>query len=69
MRGHGLSGKPETDESYQGIHYAEDFDAVSKAFNLHKPIHVGWSFGGALICLNCGCLCVDLFFKKYRQQL
>ncbi|KAJ3898882.1 Alpha/Beta hydrolase protein [Lentinula edodes] len=46
LRGHGRSGKPETVESHASELYANDFMAVASEFGLHKPVLVGWSFGG-----------------------
>lgn len=42
MRGHGQSGKPDTAEGYTSELYAQDFAAVIKAFDVQKPIIVGW---------------------------
>ena len=41
-RGHGRSGKPSNAEAYTSETYAQDWDAVAKAFKVVKPIHVGW---------------------------
>ncbi|KAI0314027.1 alpha/beta-hydrolase [Amylostereum chailletii] len=46
MRGHGRSGKPDTEEAYASIKYAEDYLAVAQGFSLNKPVFVGWSMGG-----------------------
>lgn len=43
MRGHGRSDKPDTAAAHVSARYADDFAAVSKAFNLNKPVFVGWS--------------------------
>ncbi|EJD03378.1 alpha/beta-hydrolase [Fomitiporia mediterranea MF3/22] len=48
MRGHGRSGKPITEEGYASNLLADDFAAVMKAFNLYKPVFVGWSFGASI---------------------
>ncbi|OCB89738.1 alpha/beta-hydrolase [Sanghuangporus baumii] len=48
MRGHGRSGKPDTSEAYESKPYADDFAAVMKAFNLRKPVVVGWSLGSTV---------------------
>jgi hypothetical protein len=45
-RGHGRSGKPLTEEAFESIHYAEDFEAVVEAFGLSKPFYAGWSLAG-----------------------
>jgi len=42
MRGHGRSGKPEVEEGYTSVRYADDFAAVAKAFHLKAPIFIGW---------------------------
>ncbi|KLO08125.1 alpha/beta-hydrolase [Schizopora paradoxa] len=49
MRGHGRSGKPDSAEGFASQRYAEDFAAVMKAFNLHRPVVLGWSLGGTVI--------------------
>jgi pimeloyl-ACP methyl ester carboxylesterase len=41
-RGHGRSGKPESEEFYESKRYAEDFAAVYEAFQLKKPFYAGW---------------------------
>lgn len=47
LRGHGLSGKPWTPESYAGSEiWAEDITRIVEAFDLDRPVIVGWSFGG-----------------------
>ena len=44
LRGHGASGKPWTPEQYQDTHlWADDVAATLQAFNLSKPVIVGWS--------------------------
>lgn len=42
MRGHGRSGKPDSMENYSPQLYANDFLAVSRAFDLKNPTYVGW---------------------------
>jgi pimeloyl-ACP methyl ester carboxylesterase len=42
MRGHGRSGKPETEDGYLSARYAEDFMAVAEAFGVTEPVIVGW---------------------------
>ncbi|VDC05095.1 unnamed protein product [Peniophora sp. CBMAI 1063] len=49
MRGHGRSGKPEAEEYYLSERYAEDYLAVARAFDLKKPIFVGWSLGATVV--------------------
>lgn len=46
MRGHGRSGKPQTAAGYVSENFAQDFAAVVKAFDLQRPVFVGWSMGG-----------------------
>jgi pimeloyl-ACP methyl ester carboxylesterase len=47
-RGHGRSGKPTDAASYESVHYAQDVEAVVKAFNLTMPFFAGWSLGGVI---------------------
>ncbi|THH14921.1 hypothetical protein EW146_g5487 [Bondarzewia mesenterica] len=42
LRGHGRSGKPETEAGYRSELFAQDFDAVASAFGVRKPVLVGW---------------------------
>lgn len=63
LRGHGLSAKPWTPEAYAGTEvWAEDIAAIVKAFELDRPIIVGWSFGG-FVSMNylrhCGADCAS----------
>ncbi|KAF8066916.1 alpha/beta-hydrolase [Lyophyllum atratum] len=54
-RGHARSDGPTTEEAYESGRYAEDFDAVCKAFDLDKPFYAGWSLAGSIaadICAN-----------------
>lgn len=54
MRGHGRSGKP-AEEAYTSALLADDYAAVLRAFNLQRPLHVGWSYGAAIatdVCAN-----------------
>lgn len=47
LRGHGLSGKPWTEEAYAGTEvWAEDISRIVEAYNLDRPVIVAWSFGG-----------------------
>jgi len=48
MRGLGRSDKPLDPASYESKKFADDFDAVVQAFNLHKPFVAGWSYGGSI---------------------
>jgi len=48
LRGMGRSDKPLDPTSYQSERFAEDFDAVVQAFDLHKPFVTGWSYGGTI---------------------
>lgn len=42
MRGHGRSGKPDSIEGYSSRLYADDFMAVLDAFNVKRPVVIGW---------------------------
>lgn len=42
MRGHGRSGKPDSIEGYSSQLYADDFMAVIEAFNVKRPVVIGW---------------------------
>ncbi|TFY60251.1 hypothetical protein EVG20_g7486 [Dentipellis fragilis] len=42
----GRSDAALTEEKHESKRYAEDFDAVMKAFDLHHPVFVGWSYEG-----------------------
>ena len=47
LRGHGLSGKPWDEASYDGSKiWADDIAAVLAAKGIKRPTIVGWSFGG-----------------------
>ncbi|KAK0461548.1 Alpha/Beta hydrolase protein [Armillaria novae-zelandiae] len=50
MRGHGRSAMPESLDDYSSKIYAEDFKAVAQAFKIEKPIFIGWSLGGTIVC-------------------
>lgn len=41
-RGHGRSGKPDDEASWESERLADDFDAVITGFNIVKPFVVGW---------------------------
>ncbi len=49
IRGHGLSEKPEDGYSDSKL-WADDINAVIKGLKLERPLLVGWSYGGAVIC-------------------
>jgi pimeloyl-ACP methyl ester carboxylesterase len=46
LRGHGASGKPAGDHSYET--HARDVDALLTARGVERAVLVGWSFGGAV---------------------
>ncbi|KAF5309444.1 hypothetical protein D9619_012479 [Psilocybe cf. subviscida] len=48
LRGHGRSDKPTTADGYTSKLFANDFAAVSKAYNLKSPVVLGWSYGGTV---------------------
>ncbi len=51
LRGHGDSEKPLGPENYTNSQlWADDIAAVIKEMKLNKPVLVGWSYGGAVIC-------------------
>jgi pimeloyl-ACP methyl ester carboxylesterase len=51
LRGHGLSGKPEAREAYQeSPRWANDVRAVMLATSLERPVLVGWSYAGRVMC-------------------
>lgn len=51
LRGHGASDKPLDPAFYQdGTRWAGDLEAILKELDLHRPILVGWSYGGRIIC-------------------
>jgi len=50
LRGHGSSGKPRDAKAYADDRlWADDIDAVIKAFGLRRPVLVGWSYAGRVI--------------------
>lgn len=50
LRGHGLSAKPDSVESYrEGRRYADDLSVVLKAAGAKSPVLVGWSLGGVVM--------------------
>ena len=51
LRGHGMSDAPMEAEQYtDGDKWADDIDAVIDELSLDRPILVGWSYGGYIIC-------------------
>jgi pimeloyl-ACP methyl ester carboxylesterase len=42
LRGHGRSGRPVDEESWESKRLAEDFAAVVDGFKLNKPFVLGW---------------------------
>lgn len=51
LRGHGMSeAPPETEQYADGDKWADDIAAVIDGLALDKPILVGWSYGGYVIC-------------------
>jgi non-heme chloroperoxidase len=51
LRGHAASDKPTNLESYNNSKvWASDINAVIKAKNLKRPLIVGWSYGGFIVC-------------------
>jgi pimeloyl-ACP methyl ester carboxylesterase len=51
LRGHGLSDKLTDPAAFQdGKIWAEDIRAVISTLRLNKPVLVGWSYGGYIIC-------------------
>ena len=50
LRGHGMSSKPEGDQYYKpGKVWADEVEAVIEQTGLHRPILVGWSYGGRVM--------------------
>jgi non-heme chloroperoxidase len=50
LRGHGSSDKPAERERYVHQNWGDDLAAVMRAAELHRPVLVGWSFAGNVIC-------------------
>lgn len=51
LRGHGASDAPADREEYSGrTVWAEDLAAVIEQLELERPVLVGWSFGGYVVC-------------------
>lgn len=49
LRGHGLSDKPH-DGYHEAENWAEDINSIISYLELHKPLLVGWSYGGKVVC-------------------
>ena len=50
LRGHGASDQPDDPARYQSEEaFAADTHAVITSLGLHRPVLVGWSYGGRLI--------------------
>jgi non-heme chloroperoxidase len=49
LRGHGRSEKPEGVYTDSRL-WAEDLNAVITALRLERPVLVGWSYGGVVLC-------------------
>ena len=49
LRGHGLSDKPPGVYTDSGL-WADDVQAVISTLGLDRPVLVGWSYGGLVIC-------------------
>ena len=51
LRGHGMSEAPEALEHYTDSQlWADDIAAIVEQLNLKRPVLVGWSYGGFVIC-------------------
>jgi non-heme chloroperoxidase len=51
LRGHGMSDGPlEADQYTDGDRWADDIAAIIEQLRLARPILVGWSYGGFVIC-------------------
>ena len=51
LRGHGMSEAPHQASAYQNPQlWADDIAAIMKELLLERPILVGWSYGGFIIC-------------------
>jgi non-heme chloroperoxidase len=51
LRGHGMSEAPETPEHYTNPQlWADDIAAIVDQLDLARPILVGWSYAGFIIC-------------------
>ncbi|KAJ7773619.1 Alpha/Beta hydrolase protein [Mycena maculata] len=49
VRGHGRSGRPTDEASWESKRLAQDFDAVVEDFTLKRPFVLGWSLGATFI--------------------
>ncbi len=50
LRGHGASDKPSSPEYYmEGRRWADEIHTIIDAYNLVKPVLVGWSMGGRVV--------------------
>jgi pimeloyl-ACP methyl ester carboxylesterase len=50
LRGHGSSDKPLEKERYAHQNWGDDIAAIMRARSLRRPVLVGWSYGGHVIC-------------------
>jgi non-heme chloroperoxidase len=50
LRGHGSSDKPLEKERYAHQKWGDDVAAIMRATSLRRPVLVGWSYGGNVIC-------------------
>jgi non-heme chloroperoxidase len=51
LRGHGMSAAPLEPEHYtDGALWADDLAAVIDQLGLERPVLVGWSYGGFIVC-------------------
>ena len=50
LRGHGSSDKPLEKERYAHQNWGDDVAAIMRATALRRPVLVGWSYGGNVIC-------------------
>jgi pimeloyl-ACP methyl ester carboxylesterase len=50
LRGHGASDKPTDAKYYAHARWGDDIAAVMRATGLRRPVLVGWSFAGNVIC-------------------
>ncbi len=50
-RGHGRSAKPEEQQAYTDSRlWAEDIQSIITTLGLDRPVLIGWSYGGVMIC-------------------